>query len=374
MYQKCGQRFLVQKDGYEGHGGNETALVRMLKFAAGATGAFVFSLKKAKLIDKTREIIRRDVIGINDAQTFSILAGSKPGEVVITGEGAAAASEFLKRGYGKWFKVARVMDGDTLVFEDGSRARLSGVNAPEIAHPEHGKFFGEKGGLEAAEFLSDMAPVGSDVYYAADRYGMKDDAPNTKLRKGAFGRNLGYLFNKKGVDVNKEIIKHGYAKPKLDYSHERYEEFGKVGSIKKQLPKGKNSLLKSFEGFRTKAYPDGKGRYSIGYGTIARKGDTISKKEAEKRMNTHLSGVRRAIKQKVDVRLNSNEQEALESFIYNLGPGVLTKEVVSAIKNRKKDPKELIRIWKKHNHAGGKVNKALTVRRRKELKRFFGIA
>lgn len=52
------------------------------------------------------------------------------------------------------FRVTRVLDGDTIVLDNGETVRLIGVDAPEIHHPEIPvQRFGE----EATEFLKRLA-------------------------------------------------------------------------------------------------------------------------------------------------------------------------------------------------------------------------
>ena len=84
-----------------------------------------------------------------------------------------------------------------------------------------------------------------------------------------------------------------------------------------------NELIKHFEGFRSEAYQDSAGIWTIGYGHTkgVKKGDKITKEEGDKFLDDDLEDARlrvaRAIMGK-DLGLNTNEFEALVSLAYNL--------------------------------------------------------
>jgi endonuclease YncB( thermonuclease family) len=67
----------------------------------------------------------------------------------------------------------RVEDGDTLVYGE-TVIRIVGVDAPEIAHPEHGMDTGQPGGLEARHLAVRLLASAGRVEYldcGEDRYG-----------------------------------------------------------------------------------------------------------------------------------------------------------------------------------------------------------
>ena len=53
-------------------------------------------------------------------------------------------------------------------------------------------------------------------------------------------------------------------------------------------------FIKEHEGFRSEAYVSG-GQWSIGYGTSASPGDTITREEAEEALRDHLLGVEKSL-------------------------------------------------------------------------------
>lgn len=89
-----------------------------------------------------------------------------------------------------------------------------------------------------------------------------------------------------------------------------------------------NELIKKWEEFSAHPYDDGVGVWTIGYGTtiypngkVVQKTDPpITMQEAEEYLEDHLNRfVRPTIRKFVDIPLNRNEKDAIESFIYNLG-------------------------------------------------------
>lgn len=102
---------------------------------------------------------------------------------------------------GEYYKVTRVVDGDTFWIDDGSergrKIRLIGIDAPETrrsARKEVGYY-----GIEAKEFLTQLLD-NSEVRLefdvdATDRY----------------GRTLAYVYLRDGTFINAELVKRGYA-------------------------------------------------------------------------------------------------------------------------------------------------------------------
>jgi len=96
-------------------------------------------------------------------------------------------------------------------------------------------------------------------------------------------------------------------------------------------------LVKDFEGYRETAYDDldparqlafgddhlAQGTLTIGWGctTDVYAGQRISVEDAEKCLTTNLVTARQVVDDVVDVSLNSNQRDALVSFVFNVGEG-----------------------------------------------------
>lgn len=88
------------------------------------------------------------------------------------------------------------------------------------------------------------------------------------------------------------------------------------------------AFIKSFEGLRTKAYPDTGGKPTLGYGHTkgVKLGDIITEAEALNVFKSDLAAVGRAIDRRAardGISLNQNEFDALCAFAFNLGEGNL---------------------------------------------------
>lgn len=86
------------------------------------------------------------------------------------------------------------------------------------------------------------------------------------------------------------------------------------------------NLIKTFEGFRTDAYLDTGGVWTIGYGTIrypngvkVKKGDKVTQDEAVKYLYSDCGWVDSCIDNKVKVKISQRQFDALASFVYNVG-------------------------------------------------------
>lgn len=108
------------------------------------------------------------------------------------------------------FRVTRVLDGDTIVLDNGETVRLIGVDAPEIHHPEIPvQRFGE----EATEFLKRFAE-GFECTLEYEPNNIRDQ----------YGRLLAYVFVGDRL-VNVEIIRRGYAYAYTRFPFRRQAEF-----------------------------------------------------------------------------------------------------------------------------------------------------
>lgn len=108
------------------------------------------------------------------------------------------------------FRVTRVLDGDTIVLNNGERVRLIGVDAPETHHPELPvQRFGE----EATEFLKRFAE-GFECTLEYEPNNLRDQ----------YGRLLAYVFVGDRL-ANAEIIRRGYAYAYTRFPFRRRAEF-----------------------------------------------------------------------------------------------------------------------------------------------------
>lgn len=85
-------------------------------------------------------------------------------------------------------------------------------------------------------------------------------------------------------------------------------------------------LICNFEGLRLKAYDDGVGVWTIGFGTTkypngirVRKGDTCTLDQAKAYMQNDLKSFEQTVNNTVKVPLNQNQFDALVSLAYNIG-------------------------------------------------------
>lgn len=136
------------------------------------------------------------------------------------------------------------------------------------------------------------------------------------------------------------------------------------------------NLIKEFEGKRLKAYDDGVGVWTIGFGTIkypngvrVKKGDTCTEPQAESYLRNDLVKFENAINRLVKVPLNQNQFDALASFTYNLGETNLSNSTLLRKLNAK-DYNGAANEFLKWNRAGGKVMNGLTRRREAERNLF----
>ncbi len=100
-------------------------------------------------------------------------------------------------------RVARAVDGDTLLLENGARVRLIGVDTPETVHPDLPP---EPGGAAASAFTQ-QAVGGRSVELTFDRE-----------RQDRFGRFLAYVWLD-GKLLNEELIRQGYGRATLQYNY-----------------------------------------------------------------------------------------------------------------------------------------------------------
>lgn len=122
-------------------------------------------------------------------------------------------------------------------------------------------------------------------------------------------------------------------------------------------------LTKEFEGCKLKAYRDGGGVLTIGYGhtTGVHPDDVITMERADEYLRLDLQYAEGVVSQYVNLPLNQNQFDALVDFVFNLGIGQFMRSTLLAKLNHGDfagAPAEFIR-WNKDN---GKVEPGLTRR------------
>lgn len=137
-------------------------------------------------------------------------------------------------------------------------------------------------------------------------------------------------------------------------------------------------FIKDYEKFSSKAYDDGTGVMTIGYGTTRKecvaKG-TCTKEEATKWFHEDLNAFSKKIKNELDkkkVTLKQCEFDALASFAYNCGVGALInkstlwKNVIAGVR----DSKTITANFQAWCNANGKRSNGLYKRRTQEANMF----
>jgi micrococcal nuclease len=94
--------------------------------------------------------------------------------------------------------VARVIDGDTIVVDDGERIRLIGIDTPETVRPGTPI---ECFGKAASRHLSELLPVGTEVRLVADVEPLD-----------RYDRTLSYVYRTRdGLFINATMVEAGFA-------------------------------------------------------------------------------------------------------------------------------------------------------------------
>lgn len=128
-------------------------------------------------------------------------------------------------------------------------------------------------------------------------------------------------------------------------------------------------LICGFEGLELKAYDDGVGVCTIGYGTTiyphgkaVQYGDTCTIEQAKNYMQYDLRRFEQAVSAAVNVPLNQNQFDALVSLSYNIGIGAFKNSTLLKLLNASDyhAASHQFDVWIK---AGGKTVQGLVNRR-----------
>lgn len=113
------------------------------------------------------------------------------------------------------------------------------------------------------------------------------------------------------------------------------------------------AFIAGFEGFRSAAYKDVGGIWTIGYGHTGgvRAGDRVTRAQALELLRADVAVAEKAVRQLVTVAINQNRFDALVSFTFNVGTGAFSRSNLLRKLNAGDYlgvPKELMR-WDKVN-------------------------
>lgn len=131
-------------------------------------------------------------------------------------------------------------------------------------------------------------------------------------------------------------------------------------------------LICNFEGLRLKAYDDGVGVWTIGFGTTkypngirVKKGDTCTLDQAKAYMQNDLKSFEQTVNNTVKVLLNQNQFDALVSLAYNIGSTAFNNSTLVRQLNEGnyKAAANQFNVWV---NAGGKRMQGLVNRRAAE--------
>jgi lysozyme len=128
-------------------------------------------------------------------------------------------------------------------------------------------------------------------------------------------------------------------------------------------------FIRDQEGFYETAYFDVKG-YSVGYGSFgAKKGEKITREEAEVRMRSEVAKIEGELAEKIKAPLSQGQHDSLVSMFYNLGTGKGRLDRVAEMVNsgRADDVPDYMAQF---TRAGGKKLAGLERRRNDEINLF----
>ena len=137
-------------------------------------------------------------------------------------------------------------------------------------------------------------------------------------------------------------------------------------------------MIKDFEGYSEKAYADGVGVWTIGYGntyyadgTPVKQGDKISRADAEKLFDKVLNSFASDVDEMLNVKLNDCQFGAIVSLSYNIGIQAFKKSTLLRKLNANPNDPSIANEFARWVKAGGKTLNGLVKRRKKEAEYYF---
>ena len=132
-------------------------------------------------------------------------------------------------------------------------------------------------------------------------------------------------------------------------------------------------LTKTFEGLRLKAYPDGNGNMTIGYGHKMEKQKqmkTISYREAEEIFKFDMNVVEIQVNA-LKLGLNQNQFDATCDFVFNVGIGKFTHSTLFKLMIKNNKDIAIMTEFMKWTYVNKKRSKGLMKRREIEYLTYF---
>ena len=137
-------------------------------------------------------------------------------------------------------------------------------------------------------------------------------------------------------------------------------------------------LIKQFEGYSSKAYPDpatGGAPWTIGYGTTkgVKPGMVITAQQAEKMLRDDVAKFESGVSSLITAPTTQGQFDAMVSLAYNIGLGNFGKSTLLKKHNARcyTCAADQFRVW---NRANGKVMNGLTKRRAAERQVYMSCA
>ena len=147
-----------------------------------------------------------------------------------TGRGPVQGDD-QSRYHDRTFRVARVVDGDTIDIEipdrdkPFTRIRLWGVDAPEVGR---GGGAGDHFAAEATAF-AEQTLAGRDVHVVL----------SPKDTRGKYGRLLAYVYFERGGSMfNEMLLEEGYAYADLRFDHHYFNQFKAIDKRARKAGRG----------------------------------------------------------------------------------------------------------------------------------------
>ena len=135
-------------------------------------------------------------------------------------------------------------------------------------------------------------------------------------------------------------------------------------------------FIKQWETLQLKAYDDGYGYLTIGYGHTGpdvHEDMIIDEEGAECLLEDDLYEAEKAVNNYVDVELQQHEFDALVSFVFNIGAGNFSNSTLLKLLNND-DRHGAALQFSRWNKSSGQVSNGLIRRRKAEQRLFEGLA